>query len=236
MNAHESVTFGVLSINCAVTCTYIHQWQGTTNPCWWYSKDVLQLCHHSMGCRCCCVSPYQRFRQVCSNKSKLYQTQYHLYKISFMSKSPGSCNKNMNHYSFCGVLYSNLNKTSQNSGSSCNLHTVWVPCCYVHLCCDVGPICFKEIIIWSKSLRHTTHHDAEHSKSTWIQRTIATHVVTRVKMTTVLCLFTYRWRYDVMFQRRCRSVLDRGMYRAQTQEARKPVTHMPYLWKHRSIH
>ena len=44
---------------------------------------------------------------------------------------------------------------------------------------------------------------------------------------------TYQWRYDVMFQRRSRLMLDRGTSRGQIQEARKPTTNMPYLWKTR---
>lgn len=42
---------------------------------------------------------------------------------------------------------------------------------------------------------------------------------------------TYQWKYDVMFQKRSRQVLDKGMSKAQIQEVQKPAMHMPKLWK-----
>lgn len=100
-------------------------------------------------------------------------------------------NIKIRHYYFRGMLGSDLNQSSEDSRSSCHLHPVWVPGCYVHLCCDVGPICFEEIHVWSQSLCHTTNHDAEHSERTWAQRKTATNDIIYVIMAIRQCLSFY---------------------------------------------
>lgn len=59
------------------------------------------------------------------------------------------------------------------------------------------------------------------------------HIMTGDKIAMAQYRFSsYRRRCDVMFQTRCRSVLDRMRYRDQIQEARMPIVHMPYLEQH----
>lgn len=65
---------------------------------------------------------------------------------------------------------SDLDESTQDCGSCCHLHSVQVPSSDVHLACDIRPVTNEIIHVWSESLGHAAHHDAEHGEGSWTQR------------------------------------------------------------------
>lgn len=98
-------------LDCDSEGTHIHQWQRTTKPRRRHSKNVFQLCHHSMSGSRCRVRPHQRLRQICSHKAKFYQTKHHLCKQSLVTELPAAFINKL-CCSVCGTLCSDLNKSS----------------------------------------------------------------------------------------------------------------------------